>query len=153
MKAKVREDVRLRIHCKSNFMFRFQILFLVLFLYPIVHSRLQVLRTEHMQNRSKALMTLIKRSFLVSVCCIFSDIAIVFIIKGVHYNFPDAIFAPLATYDVNLILNFVCVIITFRNWRKVLFPWYYTFHSRNLMPQTKKELLRGKSSITMSTVT
>ena len=89
-------------------------------------SKLQALRIDHMQNGCRALISLVRRSFLLAGCCIVSDVAIVFIIKAIHINVPDAIFAPLATYDANLILNYLCIIMTFRRWKIILFPWYFT---------------------------
>ena len=86
--------------------------------------KLRAMRTRHMQSRN-AIFKLIRRSFLLAGLCILTDVAIALLVKKVHADFPEAIFAPLAMYDVNLIINLVCIIATFRNWQVMLFPWFY----------------------------
>ena len=114
---------------------------------------LRELRKEHMHNGNKALMSLIRRSFVLAGCCICSDLALVFIVKTIHVKFPDAVFAPLVAYDVNLILNFICMIITFRKWKRALLPWYFRPSLGAIVPQTSMKIVNGKSSLTMSTIT
>lgn len=87
-------------------------------------NKLRTMRTRHMRSGS-AILQLIRRSFVLAGLCIFSDIAIALLITTIHKNFPDAIFAPLAMYDLNLIINLVCILLTFRNWNTMIFPWLY----------------------------
>nr|XP_002127675.1 uncharacterized protein LOC100184227 [Ciona intestinalis] len=103
-----------------------QLSFLALFLYPIMDNKLRAVRANHTRGKSVALITLIRRSFVLAGLCILSDVAIALLIKVVYTSHPSAIFAPLAMYDVNLVVNLLCIVMTFRRWRVMLFPWFYT---------------------------
>ncbi|CAK8675855.1 uncharacterized protein LOC143460542 [Clavelina lepadiformis] len=103
-----------------------QLSFLALFLYPIMDNKLRAMRSQHMRSGSIALITLIRRSFVLAGVCILTDVAIALLLKTIYVNFPDAIFAPLAMYDVNLLVNLLCIIMTFRRWRVMFFPWFYS---------------------------
>ena len=89
-------------------------------------NKLRAIRSRHMRNGS-AIIKLIRRSFVLAGLCIFSDVAIALLITTIHKDFPEAIFAPLAMYDLNLIVNLVCILLTFRNWKEMLFPWIYEY--------------------------
>lgn len=106
--------------------------FLALFLYPIMDNKLRAVRSKHLRSGSVGLLTLIRRSFVLAGLCILSDVAIALLVKAVYDNFPSAAFAPLAMYDINLIINLLCIIMTFRRWRVMLFPWLYTDTCRTL---------------------
>nr|CAB3262856.1 uncharacterized protein LOC100184227 [Phallusia mammillata] len=106
--------------------------FLALFLYPIMDNKLRAVRSNHMRSGSVGLLTLIRRSFVLAGLCILSDVAIAILVKTVYNSFPSAAFAPLAMYDINLIINLICIIMTFRRWRVMLFPWLYTDTCRTM---------------------
>jgi len=89
-------------------------------------NKLRAVRTKHLRSGSVGLLALIHRSFLLAGLCIVSDIAIALLVIKVYADYPDAPFAPLAMYDLNLIINLICIIVTFRRWRIMLFPWLYT---------------------------
>ena len=90
-----------------------------------MENKFGALRIKH--TRSSALMDLIRRSFVLAFICIFSDGSVVLIVKQIHHHVPEAIFAPLATYDVSLVINLICIISSFKNWKRLLFPWYYAW--------------------------
>lgn len=83
------------------------------------------MRNLHQKSGSAGLITLIRRSFLLASVCIITDILIALLGKTIYFHFPEAIFAHLAMYDINLIINSLSIIMTFRRWRIMLFPWYY----------------------------
>ncbi|XP_039273246.2 uncharacterized protein LOC120347385 [Styela clava] len=120
--------------------------FLVLFLYPIMDNKLRAVRNLNMHCHH-SLMKLIRRTFLLSGVCIFSDVGIALGVKGIHALFPEAVFAPLAMYDINLVINIVCIVATFRHWRKMLFPWLYNCFGRSLLNNsTRKYYLEHRVS-------
>lgn len=90
-----------------------------------MENKLRAVRNPNMRCHH-SLMSLIRRAFFLSGICIFSDVSIAFGVKFVYMQYPDAIFAPLVMYDINLIVNIVCVVATFRRWRRMLFPYLYT---------------------------
>ena len=91
-------------------------------------NKLRTMRTQHMRS-GNAIFGVIRRSFLLAGLCILTDVAIGLLVKVTHVKFPEAIFAPLAMYDINLIVNLLCIIATFRDVKVMLFPWLYFFKS------------------------
>ena len=87
-------------------------------------NKLRTMRTQHMRC-GNAIIKVIRRSFLLAGLCILTDVAIGLLVKITHKSFPEAIFAPLAMYDINLIVNLLCIIATFRDCKVMLFPCFY----------------------------
>ena len=87
-------------------------------------NKLRMMRTQHMRC-GNAIFKVIRRSFLLAGLCILTDVAIGLLLKIIHNQFPEAIFAPLAMYDINLIINLLCIIATFRDCNVMLFPWLF----------------------------
>lgn len=124
----------------------FQCSFLALFLYPIMDNKLRTVR--HLKVRChNSLIRLIRRAFLLSGVCIATDITIAFGVKGVYSLFPNAVFALIVMYDVNLIINIVCIVTTFRRWRRMLFPWLYDCCGKGTVgPYTKAYFQQRRQS-------
>jgi len=93
-------------------------------------NKLRTMRTQHMRC-GNAIFKVIRRSFLLAGLCILTDVAIGLLVKITHKSFPEAIFAPLAMYDINLIVNLLCISATFRDCKIMLFPCLYTCTRRH----------------------
>lgn len=97
----------------------FQICFLGLFIYPLVrHHRNTKLLTGDIAGNNP-IMELIRRvTFLTSIAVI-SGVLIVVIAAML----PDVESIDLLLYDIDNVVNIVCLLLSFSNWRERMMPW------------------------------
>lgn len=94
-----------------------------------------------------SLLGLIRRAFFLSGVCIVTDVTIAFGVKGVYNLFPNAVFALIVMYDVNLVINIICIVTTFRRWRRMLFPWLYDCCGKSTIgPYSKSDFSQQRPS-------
>lgn len=97
---------------------------------------------NHKLKCHHSLMKLIRRAFVLSGVCIITDVTIALAVGSIHTAHPRAVYAPLVIYDINLLVNIVCIVSTFRRWRGMLVPCYFFYCYRG-----GKSLLRGSSKV------
>lgn len=98
----------------------FQIMLMGLFIYPLVKHRSIAAHAHRAGTRGRRLLPLIRRSFTTCCVCILTDIVsslVVLLVKD-SYNIT-----PIAAYNINLVTNLICIILSFAWWRKILFPY------------------------------
>lgn len=97
----------------------FQVSLLSVFIYPLVKHFRSTRAVRSSLNRNNPLIRLIKRTTIIAVISIITDIISVIIILVVR---SSQLFSN-RLYDVNNVINVVCVIFVFADWRERLMPW------------------------------
>lgn len=95
-----------------------QVVLLGLFIYPLVKHYRTVKQETMTSIRENPVIRLVKRAAVTAIICIVTDavnIVVGSVIRGGS--------ATILIYDVNIVLNVVCLIISFPDWRERLMPW------------------------------
>lgn len=91
-----------------------QLLLLSLFVYPLVKHRLRSSVSRGSSTHSDSIIQLIKRATVTTAICIATDLGFALVIfKFAHKIMTMTTFL----YDVNILVNVICVICSFPNWR------------------------------------
>lgn len=108
----------------------FQLALIALYLYPIINQWIHKRREQENPANAgagpahtfyPALWSGIRRGFILTVVIIVSDATTGILVWILTKRYPDHLSSIIALNDVNLIINVICLICTFRNWRKIVF--------------------------------
>lgn len=97
----------------------YQALLLGLFIYPLIKHQQSINALNTSTERRNPMITLIKRATVTSVACILTDTASGLLLLVLKSGDP----LGKLFYDVNLVINVICLIFSFPDWRKRLMPW------------------------------
>lgn len=97
----------------------FQILLMFLFVYPLLTHRKNMTKTKETigcQTTGKdRLIPLIKRAAVTTGICVASDILAVFVTLFTTIRISNYI------YDLNLLIDLLCITFSFENWKQIMF--------------------------------
>lgn len=101
----------------------YQATLVMLFIYPIIKQR-----SNEKQGNGKTstgigypdLWRGIRRGFILTVVVIATDATFAVIVWFLTRNHPEFLSSIIALNDINLLINVICCICTFRNWRKIV---------------------------------
>lgn len=97
----------------------FQICFLCLFLYPLGKHQQDMKRFGRTQGQGNPVIKLVKRATVITIICILTDMVTVAVILFIDKNGMQS----TRIYGINLVINVVCLIFSFPDWRERLMPW------------------------------
>lgn len=100
----------------------FQICLLTLFIYPLVKHRSNV-KTGAGTGKKNIIIPLIRRAAITSFLCVASDIGFALLILLMKRKIVTM---STFVYDVNIVFNAVCMVLSFPDWRVRLMPWKIT---------------------------
>nr|XP_002121332.3 uncharacterized protein LOC100184962 [Ciona intestinalis] len=75
-------------------------------------------RKSSMRKREQKLTILIKKVSILASICVASDVTAT--ILQIMISLPELVYFFI--FDVNLLINTVCVLLSFKQWRKIFFP-------------------------------
>lgn len=97
----------------------FQVILLGLFLYPLAKHYRSMKVIKMSPERGLVMLRLVKRASITTAICIFVDIVSIVI----SFLLPNVSSYRLLLFDANLIVNLLCVIFSFPDWKPKLMPW------------------------------
>ncbi|XP_039252316.2 uncharacterized protein LOC120329660 [Styela clava] len=99
----------------------FQICLLTLFVYPLVKHNMSVRSGSTGGDKKKnPIIPLIQRATITSAICVATDIAFALIILILK---REIVTMSTFIYDVNIVINAMCMIFSFPDWKVRLMPW------------------------------
>nr|XP_039263114.1 uncharacterized protein LOC120339108 [Styela clava] len=105
----------------------FQVCLLSLFVYPLLkHRRTRAIKPG--DGKKNRILSLLKRATCTASICIASDIGFALIIL---FTRKDTVTTTTYLYDVNIVINTMCMIFSFPNWRTRLMPWHLKRATKN----------------------
>lgn len=120
---------KLIVHVYAGLAVTFQLALVALYIYPIIIQKLHQRKekidpikatSSRTVNVYPALWSGIRRSFVLTVIIIVTDAVVSTLVWILTKKYPSLMSSIIALNDVNLIINVICAICTFRNWRKIV---------------------------------
>lgn len=105
----------------------FQICCLSLFIYPLI-KHYQIMKVLGMECHARnSVIVLVKRTAVTASLCMVTDVLSVLTVLFLG----DVGSISILIYDINIVMNILCVIFSFADWRQRFAPWiiYRNLHS------------------------
>lgn len=95
----------------------FQVIFLALFIYPLLkhHQSMKAANTEQGRN---PVIKIVKRVIIITIICVVTDVMCIFIVY-----FLDKTTRLRFTLSINVFINVISVILSFSDWKMRVMPW------------------------------